>query len=55
MPGQKPGIIVIYQKTLTKALERETNVRMFVNRRFSKQKLVNACQSMENYFYICPA
>ena len=47
MPGQKPGIIVIYQKTLTKALERKTDVRMFVSRRFSKQILVNACPSME--------
>ena len=39
MPGQKPGIIVIYQKTLTKALERETDVRMFVNAVFQNKNL----------------
>ena len=31
-------------------LEREKDARAFVNRRFPKQKLVNVCQSMENYF-----
>ena len=35
--------------------ETENDAGAFVNRRFSKQKLVNVCQSMENYFYICPA
>jgi len=36
-------------------MERENDARTFVKRRFSKQKLVNVCQSMENYFYICLA
>ena len=43
------GIIDI-QKTLSKTLSRENDARAFVNRRFSKQKLVNVCQSMEILF-----
>lgn len=53
MPGQNAGHYCYMQKLFSKTLERENDARSFVNSRFSKQKLVNVCQSMENYFYIC--
>ena len=55
MPGQNAGHYCYMQKLLSKTLERKNDARTFVKRRFSKQILVNACPSMENYFYICPA
>ncbi len=36
--------IIDMQKTLSKTLERKNDARVFVNRSFSKQKLVNVCQ-----------
>ena len=36
--------IIDMQKTLSNTLERKNDARAFVNRRFSKQKLVNVCQ-----------
>ena len=47
MPGQNAGHYCDMPKPLPKTLERENDARTFVNRRFSKQKLVNVCQSME--------
>jgi len=47
MPGQNAGHYCYMQKLLSKTLERENDARALVNRRFSKQKLINVCQSME--------
>ena len=52
MPGQA-GHYCDMSRPLSKTLKREKDARKFVNPRFPNQKLVNVCQSMEKYSYIC--